>query len=147
VDGRQIPPVPDHDVAEPLLEVDQAVREAEDGHYFGSHYDVEAVLARVAVAGAAQPHGDLAQRAIVHVDDPLPGDASYVEAELVAVVDVVVDQRREQVVSQSDRAEIAREVKVDVFHRDDLGVTAAGCAALHAAYRSPAGGTDRERVV
>ena len=137
-DGRQIPAVPDHDVAEPLLEVDQAFREAEDGHDFGSHDDVESVLARVAVAGTAQPHRNLAQRAIIHVDDTLPGDAPHVEAQLVAVVDVVVDQRREQVVSQSDRAEIAREVQVDIFHRNDLGVTAAGCAALHAEYRSQA---------
>jgi hypothetical protein len=48
------------------------------------------------------------------------------------VVDVVVDQRREQVVRGRDRGEVAGEVQVDVFHRHDLRVTATGGAALHA---------------
>ena len=44
--------------------------------------------------------GDLAQRAVVHVQHALPGDAAHVEAELVAVVDVVVDHRGQQVVGE-----------------------------------------------
>ena len=92
----------------------------------------------ITVAGTAQPDGDVAQRAVVHVHDALPGDAAHVEAELVAVVDVVVDQRREQVVREPDGAEIAGEMQVDVFHRHDLRVTAAGRAALHAEHRSQA---------
>ncbi len=42
-----------------------------------------------------------AQRAVVHVHDAAPGDAAAVDAELVAPVDVVVDQGREQVVRRA----------------------------------------------
>ena len=80
-----------------ILEV---AREAEDRHDFGGDDDVESVLAREAVGGAAEPDDDVAQRAIVHVHDALPGDAAHVEAKLVAVMDVVVDQRGEQVVRE-----------------------------------------------
>ena len=85
---------------------------------------------------SAEADVDLAQGAVVHVDHAAPDDAAEVEAQLVVVVDVVVDQRRQQVVGQSDGAEIAGEVQVDVFHRHDLRETAAGRAALHAEHRA-----------
>ena len=52
--------------------------------------------------------------------------------ELVAPVDVVVDQRGQQVVGGADGVEVAGEVEVDVLHRHDLGIAAAGGAALDA---------------
>ena len=52
------------------------------------------------------------------------------------MVDVVVDQRGEQVVRERDRGEVAGEVEVDVLHRHHLRVAAAGRAALHAEHRA-----------
>src|SRR6185436_10112789 len=94
--------------------------------------DVEAVLAREAVGRAAEADRDVAQRPVVHVHHALPLDAAHVDAELVAVADVVVDHRRQQVVGERNGGKIAREVQVDVFHRHDLRVAAAGRAALDA---------------
>ena len=79
------------------------------------------------------------KRAVVHVDHAPPGDAPHVEARLVALVNVIVDERRQQVVSQRDRGEVAGEMQVDVFHRHDLRVAAAGGAALHAEHRAERG--------
>ena len=125
------PVVGDHDAADPLLEVHQRLGQAEDRHQLRGHHDVEAVLARVAVGGAAEADHGLAQRPVVEVDDPLPGDRADVDVEGVAVVDVVVDERGEQVVGGRDGGEVAGEVQVDVGHRHHLGVAAAGRAALH----------------
>src|SRR3546814_2897464 len=58
---------------------------------------------------------------------------------------MVVDQRREQVVRRSDGVKIAGEVEVDVLHRHDLGVAAAGRAALHAEARTDAGLAQTDR--
>ena len=131
--------VADDDVAEALLQVGERGGEAEDRHHLGGHHDVEAVLAREAVGASAEPHDDVAQRAVVHVEHALPLDAAQVDAELVAVVDVVVEQRRQQVVGEPDGVEVAGEVQVDVFHRHDLRVAAAGGAALHAEHRAERG--------
>ena len=46
--------VADDDVAEALLQVLERGREAEDRHHLGGDHDVEAVLARIAVARAAE---------------------------------------------------------------------------------------------
>ena len=124
--------VADDDVAEALLEILEVRRQAEDRHDLGGDRDVEAVLAREAVGDAAERVDDRAQRAVVHVQHAAPGDAALVDAERVAPVDVVVDQRGEQVVRAGDGVEVAGEVEVDVLHRHDLGIAAAGRAALDA---------------
>ena len=137
--GLPVARVADDDVAEPLLEVGETGREAEDGHHLARDDDVEARLARIAVARPAEADDDVAERAVVDVEHAPPGDAPDVDAERVAVLDVVVDERCEQVGGDADRREVTREVEVDVFHRHDLRVPAAGGAALHAEDRPERG--------
>ncbi len=127
--------VADDDVADPALEVGPRLGEAEDRHQLGGDDDVEAVLARVAVGQPAEADHQVAQRAVVEVEHALPVDRPHVDVERVAVVDVVVDQRRQQVVGRPERREVAGEVQVDVGHRHHLRVAAAGRAALHAEHR------------
>ncbi len=128
--------VADHDVADPALEVGPGLGQAEDRHQLGGDHDVELVLARVAVGEAAEPDHHVAQRPVVEVEHALPVDRAHVDVERVAVVDVVVDQRREQVVGCRDRREVTGEVQVDVGHRHHLRVATAGRATLHAEDRT-----------
>ena len=97
-DGLLIAGIADHDIAQALFQVLHAGSQTEDGHDFRGHHNVKTVLARIAIARPAQGHGDVAQRTIVHVHDALPGDAAHIDTQGIAVVDVVVDQRRQQVV-------------------------------------------------
>jgi hypothetical protein len=128
-----------HNAREPCLQVAHAGGQAQDRHDLGGDHDVKAVLARIPVAWAPQPHHNLAQGPIVHVDDPLPADTPSINAQGVAVVNVVVDQRRQQVVRQRDGLKVAREVQVDVFHRHHLRPSATGGATLHAKDRAQRG--------
>ncbi len=91
-DGLLVAGLADLDLAEAALEIGEVCGEAEDRHYLGRHGDVEAGLAREAVGGAAERGDDGAQRAVVHVDGATPGDAAGVDVELVAPIDVIVDQ-------------------------------------------------------
>ena len=136
--------VTEHDVAETLLQILQRGRQTENCHHFGSDDDVETVFTRVTVSGTAEGDNDVAQRTVVHVHHALPGDAARIDAKLVAVRDVVVDHRGEQVVRQCDRTEVTGEVQVDVFHRHNLCVTAARRAALDAEHRSERGFTQTD---
>ena len=49
---------------------------------------------------------------------------------------MVVQHCSQQVVGRADRVEITREMKVDVFHGNNLRVTASGSTALNTEYRS-----------
>ena len=78
----------------------------------------------------------MAQLAVVHVDDALPGDALNVNAELVALLNMVIEHSGQQVVGSADSVEVAGKVQVDVLHGDDLGPTATGGTALDAKDRA-----------
>ncbi len=68
-----------------------------------------------------------------------------IEVERVALVQMIVEHRGEQVVRRGDGVEIAGEVEIDLVHRHHLRVAAAGRAALdpeHGAQRGLADGDD-----
>jgi len=58
-----------------------------------------------------------------------PGDAQRIDVVRVPVQDRSVDHRRQQVVQGADRMDVAREVKVQLLHWDDLRAAAARGAA------------------
>ena len=126
------------------LHVHQIGGQAQHSHDLRGHHDVEAVLAGHAGGLAAQAAGDMAQLAVVHVHHPLPGDLTGVDVQGVALLDVVVDQGGQQVVGDADGVEVAGEVEVDVLHGDDLGIAAAGRAALHAEHGAQGGLTQTD---
>src|ERR1051325_11557477 len=132
---------------EPLLQVIEAGRERQNRHDLRARNDDEPLLARRPGVQAAQPDDDVAQGAVVHVDGAGPRDAARVEAQRVAVMQVGVEHGRQQVVRARDGVEVAREVQVDVLHRDDLRVAAPRGAALHAEHRTQGGLADTERGV
>jgi hypothetical protein len=132
LDGAAGVVIPDENIAKPRLQVFQARGQAQDRHYLRGGDDVEAVFARMAVHRAAQSYDDLAQRAVVEVYHPLPGDEPVVQIQHVAVLNVIIDHRRQQIMGQADGMEITGEVQVNVLHRHHLCVATAGRAALQA---------------
>ena len=128
--------VADHDATQAFFHVVEVGSETEDRHDFRRNDDVEAVFTRIPVSGAAERDGDVSKGSVVHIDHTPPCHPAHVNTERIAVVNVVVDQRSEQIVCETDRVEIPGEVEVDVFHRDYLGVPSAGRATLHAEDRA-----------
>ena len=87
----------------------------------GSDGDIETVLTRHARSLSAHAAHDMAQLAIVHVNHALPRDATHVEPERVALVNVVVDRGGKQIVRCTNGVEVAREVQIDVLHGNGPG--------------------------
>jgi hypothetical protein len=136
--GCAVRGVADDDAGEPRFQVGDAVGETQHRHHFARRGDVEAGLAGHAFGAAAETRDDCAQGPVVHVHDALPRHAAGIEPGRIAVMQAVVDQRREQVVRTADGVEVAVEVHVDVHGGQHFRGTAAGTAALHAEDRSEA---------
>ena len=118
------------DPPESGAQVEDVGREREDRHDLRADGDDELGLARDPVLAPAEPDDDMAQCPIADVDDPRPEDAVRIDAERVLVVEAVVEERPGQVVGRADGMDVAGQVEVEVLHRDDLAVAAAGRAAL-----------------
>ncbi len=115
---------------EAAAEVVEIAGDGDDRHHLGRRGDVEARLPHVAVRPAADPDHDLPERAVVHVDAAPPAHGQWVDPRFVSVQEMSFEHGREQVVGGGDRVEVAREVEVQILHRDDLGVPAARGSAL-----------------
>ena len=122
--------VADDDAPEALFQIGAARGQTEDRHDLGGHDNIEAVFARKTIGRPAEARRDPAQGAIVHVHHALPLDPPGINPGRVAVVDMVVDHGREQVMRDPDSVEIAGKMQVDVLHGHDLGIAAARRAAL-----------------
>ncbi len=87
------PRIAHDDAAEALAKIGQALGQAEDRHHLRGNHNVKAILPRKAIAGPTQCDGEVAQRPVIHVDHTLPSDTTCVDFQLVAVMDVIVDER------------------------------------------------------
>jgi hypothetical protein len=107
-------------------------REREDGHRLRRGGDVEAGLAGNPVELGPEPYHDVAKRAVVHVEHSSPRDVVQVDLELVALLQVVVDHRRQHVVRGRHRVHVSGQVQVEGLHRDRLAITASRRSTLDA---------------
>ena len=122
--------VGDKDIAQAALQIVDVGSQAEDRHDLGRDGDDKVILTRYAVDLAAQADDDIAQRAVVHIQTALDENAALVDAECVALLDMVVEHGAAKVVGGCDGVHVAGKVEVDVLHREHLCIAAAGCAAL-----------------
>ena len=90
------------------------------------------ILARHTVHLAAQTDGDVAESTVVHVHYAGEHNTARINVQQIALLHVVVQHGAQQVVCRCDGVHIAGKVQVDVLHRHDLGIAAAGSTALDA---------------
>ena len=131
--------VGDQNAAEPFFQVCEIVRQAEDRHDLARYRDLEAVLARHTIDLAAQAYDAVPQRPVIHIHAAFQYDMARIDAELVPLLEMVVNAGAQKIIRRSDGVHIAGEMEVDVLHWDSLRIAAAGRAALDAENRAERG--------
>ncbi len=133
--------VGDGDVRETVAEIVEAGGEGEDGHDFAGGGDDELGGVGLAVAWAFAD-GDVAEGAVVHIEGARPEDLGGVDGEGVAVEEMSVEERGEEIVGGGDGVEVAGEMEVDRLGGNDLSEAAARGAAFRAEDRAEGGLAD-----
>src|SRR3989442_7041518 len=129
-----------------MTEVAEVAGERQDGHDLRGRRDDEARFARYAVLVATKARDDVAERPVVDLQRPRPGDEAGTDFEL-AMEDGSVDHCRQEVVRRLDGVNVAREVEVDFLHRHDLRHATTGAATLDAKQRPGRGLPQAERNI
>ena len=128
--------ISDDNSCKSFLQVCDVLSQTQNSHNLGCYGDIVAVLSRHTVGLSAKSVYYVTQLTVIHIYASSPGNLSRVDVQSVALEDVVVNHRCQQVVRCADCVEVAGEVKVDILHRNYLCVSAACCSALYAEYRS-----------
>ena len=131
--------VGDDDPGESGLQIHQVGSETQHRHDFTGNRDIKAVFPGNTLGLPAEAVNDVAELTIVHVDSTLPGDLLRINPEGIALLNMVIKHSGQKIVGCADGMEIAGEVEIDVFHGNDLSISAAGSTALDTKDR-PEGG-------
>ena len=81
-------------------------------------FDITVASEIMAVLCLASDITDLKNR-LIHVHAAAPGDPAGVNAQLVALIDMVIQHGGQQVVGSADGVEVAGKVEVDVLHGNE----------------------------
>ena len=139
--------VADNDPGKTGFEVHQVRSEAQHGHDLTGNRDVKTILTGNALRLPAEPVDNMTELTVIHVHGALPGDLLRIDAESIALLNVVIQHGSQKVVGRADGMEVTGEVEVDILHGNNLGIAAAGCTALDAEDRAERGLAQRDNGV
>ena len=128
--------VADDDAAHPGPQVGERRAQCQGGHDLGCGGDVKAGLTGHPVEPSAKSHDHVPERAFVDVEYASPGDAVWVEVQVVAMEQVGVEHGRAHVVGGCDGVHVTCQVQVEQLHGNDLAVATSGGSSLDAECRA-----------
>ena len=120
------------DPGQTLFQIRKIIRQTEDCHDLGCHRDHEMILPHHSVHLVAEADNNIAEHAVVHIQAAFPHNLSGIDPQSIALLDMVVKHGRQQIVGGSDGMEITGKMKIQIFHWNDLCVSAARRASLDA---------------
>ena len=118
--------------AQALFKVIDARSKAEYSHDLGGNGNIKAVLSWHAVCNATKAVNNVSKLAIIHVNAALPHNTTWINVETVALLDMVIQHGCAEVVCSANSVEVSGKVKVDVFHRNYLGISTTRSTTLDA---------------
>ena len=122
--------IAEQDFAHAAAQVVDVACEAQNSHNFAGWSDVESRLGWHAIHAGAKSGNHVAQVAVVNVEHAFPYHLAKAYAVFAVLIDIVIEEGCNHVVSRGDGMEVASEVEVDVLHRQHLRVSAAGSTAF-----------------
>ncbi len=134
--GRSVGAHGEDHPAQSGTQVVDVTRQRQHRHHFRGDRDLPLRLARDAVLPPAEADDRAPDRPIADVDDARPDDRVRVDPEPVLMVKAVVEECGGEVVGRADGVVVAGQMEVEVVHRQDLAVAAAGCPTLDPKHRS-----------
>ena len=79
----------------------------------------------------AKPDYNIAQIPVVHIQTTFPYHLSRINLQRIPLLNMIIKHSGKQIIRRSNRVKISCEMKVQIFHRHNLGVTASRRAALN----------------
>ena len=122
--------------AQALFKIFDAGSKAEYSHNLGRNGNIKAVLSWHAVSNAAKSVNNVSELAIIHVYAAFPHHAAWINVETVALLDMVIQHGCTEIVCSANSVEVTSKVKVNVLHRNYLGISTARSATLDAKDRT-----------
>ena len=123
--------ISDDDSGKTFFQVFDIACKTQNCHDLRSNSNVVAVFTRHTVCLSAKAVYYITKLTVIHIHTSSPCDLSRVNVKSVALENMVVDHCCKKVVCCADCMEVTCKMKVDIFHRNNLCIAAACCAAFY----------------
>ena len=78
----------------------------------------------------------ITQYTVIHIYTPFPHNLSRIDSKSISLLDMVVKKSCKQVICRCDRMKISGKMKIQIFHRYNLCITATGSTTFNSKARS-----------
>ena len=119
-----------HNLTKALLHVLQISGQTQNSHHFRGHSNIKASLTRNAMGLAPHAYYHMTESTVIQVQYTLPGDTANIDIQSITLLDMIVNNRRQQIVGCGNSVEITSEMKINILHRNHLGITTACSTTL-----------------
>jgi hypothetical protein len=108
---------------QPVFEVGDRDREAQNSHHLRCHGNIEAILPRHSIGFTSQTDNYLPKGTVVHIHYSLEDNPPGINVEPVSLLERIIQQSGQEIMGRRDRVEITGKVNIDLLHRNHLAVT------------------------
>ena len=119
-----------------LFKVFNTRSKAEYRHNLRGNSNIKAVLSWHTICNATKTINNVSELAIVHVNAALPHNASWINVKAVALLDMIIQHSCTKVVCSTNSMEVTSKVKINIFHRNYLGISTARSTTFDAKDRT-----------
>ena len=88
------------------------------------------ILSDKAVCLVAKSYHNITKDSVIHVLTALPHDLPGIDVQIIALLDMIVQQRSQQVVGRGDGMKITGKMQIQFIHRHYLCIAAAGSSTF-----------------
>ena len=112
------------------------VSQTKNSHNLRRNRDDKVIFSYHSVHLASQTDDNVTEDTVVHIHAAFPDDLPRINSKLIALLDMVVQKSRQEIVGGGNCMEITGKVQIQILHRHNLRVSAAGCTSLDSKTRS-----------
>ena len=136
INGLTVICVGNKNIAEPFLQIKYITAQAQHRHYLACNGNAKMVLTRHAVKFSAERYNNTAKSPVIHIKASFNLNSSGVDIKFVTLLKRIVEHGTHKIIGRSYCMHIARKMKINVLHRNDLGISAACRSALNSENRT-----------
>ena len=119
-----------------VLQVCDITCKTENCHDLRCYCNIIAVFTRHTVCSSAKTIDHITKLTVIHIHTSSPCNLTWVNVQSISLENMVIDHCCKKIVCSSDCMEITCEMKIDIFHRNNLCISAACSTTLNTEYRS-----------
>ena len=112
------------------------VSQTKNSHNLRRNRDDKVIFTYNPIHLVAKANNNISENTIIHIETSFPDNLSRINSKLIALLDMVVQKSCQEIVGGGNCMEITGKVQIQILHRHNLRVSAAGCTSLDSKARS-----------